>query len=151
MTVTAEAWGTRFELAQPAYRRKIKTFARKNFVALPGYEKQDLESEVLEVLWLACGSYDPNRGSAFNNYFWKLTVNRFRDLRKHATRKMRVGDFLNVSLDTYVVVLDDEEMLSSEIAQILSDPSAEDEALARFTAREIYNSRHSNHSGSKSL
>lgn len=133
MQATATAWGERFELAQPAYQRKISTFSRKNFTSLPGYGQVDLEQELLEVLWLACGAYDPDNGSGFNNFFWTCAKRRFLDLHKAASREKRVGDYSTVSMQV--------EDVGAAVEQMFQEASSEEQVLALFTAREVYNSR----------
>lgn len=120
----------RFEAAQPAYRYRIKSFARGNFTALPGIEQQDLEAELVEVLWLCCTKYDPANGACFNTYFWQAAKNRFLDLHKAASRKMRAGDYERVSLDA--------ESVREAIYEMLEHPSAEEEFLALESVRERF-------------
>lgn len=119
-------------MAQPAYERRIKSFARKNFRTLPGQEQQDLEAELVEVLWLCCVKYDPNNGACFNTFFWQSAKNRFLDLHKAASRKMRVGDYQRVSLDV--------DAVQRAVYEMLGDASAEDEVMAMETVRERYRS-----------
>lgn len=130
--VSEPIWQHRFTAAQPAYRFRIKAFARKNFRALPGLEQQDLEAELVEVLWLACMKYDPNNGACFNTFFWQSAKNRFLDLHKAASRKMRVGDYDRVSLT--------QESVQRAVYEMLEDASAEDEVMARITVRERFRS-----------
>lgn len=110
----------------------IRAYARDNVYALPGLEAQDLENEVLEVLWMACNTYDPNKGMKFNTWFRELVKRRFLDLSKAARRIKRAGDFNQVSLDVESVRMGIETALTGE--------SAEDEALLRIDVREMYRS-----------
>lgn len=123
---------SRFEQAQPVYKRRIRSFARKRFNHLPGMEAQDLEAELLEVLWLVCTSYDPDNGATFNTFFWTAAENRFKDLHKAASRQKRVGDYERVWLE------------AESVRQVLSEthltPTVEDEVLAKINVREIYRS-----------
>lgn len=121
----------RFGITQPKFQGRIRTFARRNFRSLPGFAQQDLENEILEVLWLACLKYNPNNGSGFTNFFWTCAERRFLDLHKAASRKMRVGDY---ETDVY-----DPEMMAEAIREFAD--SAEDEALARIHVKEIYRSQ----------
>jgi DNA-directed RNA polymerase specialized sigma24 family protein len=130
-TSTADAMERRFRLAQPEYRGRIRAFAHHNFRTIPGFEKQDLEAELLEVLWLACVAYDPNQGACFNTLFWTCANRRFLDLHKAASRKMRVGDYDRVWLD--------DEDVREQLNEYL-DHSAEDEAIAMMVVEELYRS-----------
>lgn len=123
---------SRFELAQPAYTKRIKSYARKHFTSLPGSEAQDLEAELLEVLWLCCQSYDPNHGAIFNTYFWTAAENRFKDLHKAASRQKRSGDYERVWLEA--------ESVRQTLSEMHLEESAEEEVLARFKVREIWRS-----------
>lgn len=119
---------TRFEQAQRHYRKRIKAVSQRNFRTLPGFDQQDLESEMLEVLWQCCNLYDPDNGACFNTFFWTCWNRKFLDLHKHASRKMRVGDYDRVWLD--------DEATRGVIENFL-DASAEDEALARIHVQEL--------------
>lgn len=149
LPIAQNAYAKRFTAAQIAYQGKIRTFARQKFRLLPGFDKQDVESEILEVLWKACNVYDPNNGACFNTLFWTMAHNRVKDLHKAASRKMRVGDYDLVYYDqvdeiqrndAYVEVLNGNELTAAITTGLLS-PSAEDEALALMHVREIYRSR----------
>lgn len=84
------------------------------------------------MLWLVCLSYDPNKGASFNTLFWSAAKNRFLDLHKAASRKMRVGDYYRTSLSA--------ESVAEAVSEFFLSPSAEDEAIARITVREQYRS-----------
>jgi DNA-directed RNA polymerase specialized sigma24 family protein len=131
----------RFPLVQPTYRPKIKSFARRNFHTIPGFEQQDLEAEILEVLWLACLKYDPDNGACFSTFFWTCAQRRFLDLNKAAGRKMRQGDYHRVWLDTDALSEVIDEFLSAASSGVTEEPSAEDEALALIEVREIFRTR----------
>lgn len=124
---------SRFEQALPVFERPIRSFARRRFTALPGTDPCELEQELLEVLWLCCTTYDPDKGAKFSTYFWTAAENRFKDLHKAASRKMRVGDYQRVWID--------HEDLQVQVAIATQEPSAEDEAMAKINVREIYRSR----------
>lgn len=121
----------RFTAAQPAYKARIKSFAAKNFRTIPGFEKQDLEAELLEVLWLACMKYDPDNGACFNTFFWTCANRRFLDLHKAASRQRRVGDYKRVWLEA--------DSVREAIAEFC-ESSAEEEALARMEVQRLYHS-----------
>jgi DNA-directed RNA polymerase specialized sigma24 family protein len=122
----------RFELAQPKFRKKIRTFCSKNYRRLPGLERQDLEGEMLEVLWLACMKYDPDQGAGFNTFFWTCAQRRLMDLHKAANRQMRSGDFHWVWLES--------ESIADFINELL-EASAEEMTFAKIDVAEIYRSR----------
>lgn len=130
--MVAPAWQERFELARPAYRDKIKRYSNRYYRMIPGYEAQDLESDLVEVLWLACVSYDPNYGSKFNTFFWELVKRRFLDMRKRATRKKRAGDLTSISLDI--------DAVRAVVEQVTLGSSAEEEMLARIVVTERFRS-----------
>jgi hypothetical protein len=94
-------------------------------------ERADIENELLEVLWLACNSYDPDRGAKFGTHFWNMARNRLIDLHKAASRKKRVGDYERVSLDSDAI---------RNLIELITVSSAEDEVLARITVIERFHS-----------
>lgn len=132
----------RFELAQVAYRKMIKAYAWQCAWILPGYDHQDLENELLEVLWLACKSYDPDKGMKFNTWFRQRVKQRFLDLEKSAKRKKRAGDYDQISLDAADVRVAIENFLGDITGdfEANSESSAEDIALANIRVQELYNS-----------
>lgn len=132
MAASAARVESRFEAAQRQYARRIRAFARRNFTSLPGTDPKDLEQELLEVLWLAATSYDPNHGATFNTYFWTNAERRFLDLHKTASRMKRVGDYSRVWLE--------DEAVARAVADLFLDASAEDEVLARMRVREVFRS-----------
>jgi len=121
----------RFDLARPQYDRKIRTYSRIHFHKVPGFEQADLEIELYEVLWIACRTYNPDKGAAFNSYFWSLVHRRFADLIKFAFRKSRMSNIHTVSLDV--------EAVRTAIEETLSDASAEEEVLARISVQDRIN------------
>lgn len=134
MSATAETWGERFTLATPLYERKIRTYSKIHFREIAGYEQNDLENDLLEVLWLACRHYDPDHGATFNTFFWELVKRRFLDMLKKERRLKRGGGMIEmVSLD--------EDAIRAVAAEIRSDPSAEEEALARINVQKRWESR----------
>lgn len=111
---------TAFELAQTQYAKKIATFSKKTFRFIPGFEQDDLENEMLEVLWRCVNAYDPNKGAGFNTLFWRSAHNRLKTIRRHYSAKKRAAEW----------VLLDEEAFAAICDQIISDYSAEDWYLA---------------------
>lgn len=124
---------SRFEQAVRVYDLQIKKFARQHVYALPGTDAQDLANELLEVLWLCCNMYDPNKGAKFRTLFWTSAKNRFLTLHERASAQKRVGDYQRVWLDA--------ESVQSALSEFFLDYSAEDEALAQMSVREEYRSR----------
>lgn len=125
-------WAERFAQAQPIYRKKIRTFSRKKAMlrVIPGYDQCDFENDLLEVLWMACRTYDPNKGASFNTLFWQMAGNHFISLHRKASSQKRVGDYERISLD--------EDTVRETISELRSDPSAEDEFLAKLSVIERF-------------
>lgn len=118
----------RFDRAEPDYRRRINSYARQNFRALPGSDDKDLAQEILLVLWSACQDYDPNHGATFNTFFWGKVERRFLDLHKAASRKKRQGDYERVSLEA--------ESVRLAVAERTLGDSAEDHYIAEMNVIE---------------
>lgn len=129
MPATAE----RFDLAYPAYTRKIATYSRIHAKELPGFDPGDLEVELQEILWLVCEAYDPNRGATFNTLFWQSANNRLKDLRKSAGRHKRAANLNTESLDV--------EAVRFVVEHMMTGPSAEEEILARVTVSERFSTK----------
>lgn len=125
----------RFESAYPHYERKIRTYSRVHFSSIPGFDQDDLEAELQEVLWLACQRYDPNRGATFNTCFWEFVKNRVIDLKKFAFRQKRQANLFTETLAS--------DAVRAVVEEMTLQGSAEEEALARITVVERF------HSGSK--
>lgn len=130
--LSAEALNYRFELAFPAYERKIRTFSRVHFKSVPGFGVDDLESEVYEVLLAVCEGYDPDSGATFNTYFWQSALNRLKDLKKAAFRQKRAVNMNTVSLD--------EDSVRYVVESMNESPSVEEEFFARITVTERFDS-----------
>lgn len=111
----------KWEVTQLLYGRKCKTFAKNCFYKLPGFEVEDVEQEMLVVLWRCVRNYDPNKGSSFNTFFQQCAKFRVRDLLRQAGTKGRKADV------TYL----DEEALQLQIESCLSVESAEVTMLQR--------------------
>lgn len=105
------------------YQQKIRTFAGKMWRFIPGYERSDLENDLLEVLWLCTLKYDPDNGANFNTFFWRSAKNRAISIERHAKAQKRFAEW---------VMLDPEEFALA-VDRIISDFAAEDYALANLS------------------
>ena len=130
----ATVWQPRWEAAKPAYDRKIRTYARQHFTSIPGFGQDDLESELLEVLWRCVQNYDPHSGATFNTFFWQAVHNRYTDLIKAAFRKKRQSDIGCVSLDVAAV----REAVEERVGKMIAVPSPEDYLMALSTVQERF-------------
>jgi DNA-directed RNA polymerase specialized sigma24 family protein len=124
----------RFEQASPIYSRKIRSYSRQKLRnrSLPSTGQDDLENELLEVLWLCCLGYDPNAGATFNTFFWTAAENRYLDLHKAASRQKRVGDYERVWLE--------DEDVQRVVSERCVAGSAEEEAMAQMLVVEVFRS-----------
>lgn len=140
---TIESFGTteteRFEAAQVEYKSKIKTFARSAYKQLPGHSVEDVEQELLVVLWRCVQNYDPNKGATFNTLFQGSARNRIISLVRFASSQKRFAEV--ISLDTTALAaLVGAEPSETNLANVLGDrrlmelsaPSAEDAAILRM-------------------
>jgi DNA-directed RNA polymerase specialized sigma24 family protein len=107
---------TPFEQAVPVYRPKIRTFAKKVWKFIPGFEQQDLEGELLEVLWKCTLTYHPDNGANFNTLFWRSAKNRTITIERKAKAQKRSAEWVNLDPEDFVRVCD----------EILSEFSSED-------------------------
>lgn len=126
----AADWAERFVAAQPAYKGKIRKYAgdQARLRVIPGYDQSDFENDLLEVLWMACRTYDPNKGASFNTLFWQMAHNHMATLWRKASTQKRRGDYERISLDV--------DEIREAISELLSDPSAEEEVLARLAVQQ---------------
>jgi DNA-directed RNA polymerase specialized sigma24 family protein len=115
--------------AYAAYARKIKTFARNSYRAIPGYSQEDVEQELLEVLWWCTFDYHPNNGATFNTFFQTSARNRIASLIRFAnTAKRGSGEVQTTSLDI--------EELRDAIEETFACESVEDAVVRSITVRE---------------
>lgn len=123
----------KFDMAHQVYRKDIAAWTYDKVGALPGVERDDLEQEMLLVLWKAVLTYHPDNGSKFANYFRTLRDRKYVDLLRKANTGGRESEAAWIELD--------EEAVVHAIAT-LQEPSAEEmvEAIGsvREFAREIY-------------
>lgn len=117
----------KWELAQKRYRKTIRTFARNFVNQLPGFDIEDVEQELLMMLWKCVNNYDPNRGASFNTLFQGTALRRCISLVRTANTKGRKG--VTVSLDV--------EAIGQAVNDYFSEDSAEDNALRRLQVVEL--------------
>jgi DNA-directed RNA polymerase specialized sigma24 family protein len=62
------------------YEEYVETIHKRSWgQRLPGYDRDDIVSEMTVCLWQACQSYDEAKGS-FGAYWWSIWLNRRNDL-----------------------------------------------------------------------
>jgi DNA-directed RNA polymerase specialized sigma24 family protein len=111
---------SKFEQAALAYSPKIATFSKKTFRYIPGFEQQDLEAEMLEVLWKCVNAYDPNQGAGFNTLFWRSAHRRLISIRRYYAAKKRAAEWVLLDEEEFVAVCD----------SVIHDYSAEEWVMA---------------------
>ena len=104
------------------YEPKIRTFAGKMWRFIPGYEQQDLENDLLEVLWRCTLHYHPDNGANFNTFFWRSAKNRTISIERHAKALRRFAEWVQLDPEAFSLVVD----------QVISDFSAEEYAIANL-------------------
>lgn len=109
-----------FEAAQIRYGGTIRTFARSCVHRLPGYDLDDIEQELLVVLWQCVLKYDPDKGAGFNSLFQGCAKNKVISLIRHMETKGRKG----------TVVYLEQEDVALAVQSLYTDASAEDWYLA---------------------
>lgn len=87
----------KWQLAFKAFSKKINTFARNSFYVVPGFTVEDMEQELLEVLWRCVFEYHPKNGATFNTLFTQSAMNRIGSLKRTANALKRRAEW--VSLD----------------------------------------------------
>lgn len=118
---------TAFESAQTMYSPKIRTFAEKVWRFIPGFERQDLEGELLEVLWKCTLHYHPDNGANFNTFFWRCAKNRTTSIERQAKAVKRNVEWVRLEYEEFVTVCD----------SILREFSAEEYAIANLTVTRL--------------
>lgn len=89
-------------------------------------DQEELENELLEVLWLACNAYDPTQGCDFKTFFWSKASN-------HVVSRSRTAKSLKRGPNVKRLYLS-EEGVTEAVEAALTGLSAEDAALARISA-----------------
>jgi DNA-directed RNA polymerase specialized sigma24 family protein len=64
--------------------RRLRTTIKKqaHSAYLPGFEFDDIESEMTMTLWKACNTYDAGVGTSIDQWWWALWRRRAIDLRR---------------------------------------------------------------------
>lgn len=119
----------RWQTARIAYKQKIRTAAWNSRYVSPEHNVDDMEQELLIVLWDSCRLYDPEKGMTFNSFFWMRAKQKIGMLQERAQAKKRSA--LMVSLD--------EEGITAAIDAVLQCASAE----AYYEAHEAVQARRS--------
>lgn len=107
-----------FLAAQAAYQKRIRKHSVGSFRSVPGWTVEDMEQEMLAVLWKCVNTYKPGcerkhpktgascrfeaghdgkhaKGTraCFNTYFWQCARNRTVDLITAAQREKRLSEW----------------------------------------------------------
>lgn len=117
----------KWEAAQLSYKGKVNTFARNSFRQIPGYTVEDVEQELLVVLYECVIHYDPNRGASFNTYFQGSAKNRIISLIRHFNTKSRKAIVTSLDVDAVAAAVDAH----------VSVTSAEDRAMRIMELQEV--------------
>lgn len=116
----AAASSSNFEQAQVRYSGTIRTFARNSVGQLPGFDIEDIEQELLFVLWKCVNNYDPSRGASFNTLFQGSARNHVIGLIRSATAQKRKALWVNL----------DDDAVRRAVDLRLHQGSAEDSVMA---------------------
>lgn len=116
-----------FELARKMKAKKLKTYARNSFFHIPDFTVEDMEQELLTVLYTAVQLYDPTRGRTFDTFLQMLWRNKIGSLRRATSAIKRTAELVSLDVEAVQVALDARK----------SVPSAEDEVMARESLREL--------------
>jgi len=95
-TTTLEAkWSAAYKMFWP----KIRTWAKNSVHLFPGWDRCDVEQELLTVLHLAVLSYDPLKGAGFNSYTQDCFKRKISDLKRKAIAVKRQSETNWIDLD----------------------------------------------------
>lgn len=108
------------------YRAKVHTFARNSYYTIPGFAVEDMEQELLEVLWQCVFDYHPRHGATFNTFFQQSARNKISSLIRACETQKRKAD---------IVSLDDDDIRTA-IEEVFTDESPESTVLRRMEIRE---------------
>lgn len=120
----------RWQLAQERHLGTIKTFARNSYYKMPSFDREDVEQELLVVLYECVVNYDPDKGATFNTYFQQSARNKVISLIRYFEAKTRVANAQTMDLD------DDAVRFAVEKAQ--RGVTSEDIALQRMELQKVY-------------
>lgn len=126
MSVPTVDDSARWEAARRLYGGKVRTFARNSFRQIPGFDREDVEQELLIVLWNCVQKYDPNKGASFNTLFQGCAKNKVISLIRHFETQSRKA----------VVVSLGEDEVARAVDQYLAVSSAEEIGLMRMQISE---------------
>lgn len=107
MTTAVTTLEKKWTLAQREYAGKIRTFARNSYYKLPGHDVEDVEQELLVVLWECVMNYDPTKGAKFNTYFQQSAKNRIITLIRFAEAKRRTATVTTLDDDAVRAVAEE--------------------------------------------
>lgn len=113
--------------AQTAFSHKINTFARNCYRQIPGYSVEDVEQELLEVLWWCTFDYDPHHGATFNTFFQTSAHNRISSLIRYSEAKKRKAEWTSL----------EDEAVRSEVEALLASNVVEDRAIDRCELQQL--------------
>lgn len=116
-------------LAQARYSGTIRTFARNFDKQIPHMDREDIEQELLVVLWKTVKGYDPTRGAGFNTLFQGNCKNRCISLVRTANTAGRKG--ITQSLSDEAV-----ERAVNDVFDRQCMPSTEDRVMDRLEIQE---------------
>lgn len=122
----AESFAVTWEKTQQAYRQKIRKAAYNSAHTVPGYAVEDMEQELLVVLWETISLYNPEKNMKFNTFFWMRVQQRVAMLMRSANTLKRKAEWVSLDVEAVQIAVD----------HTISDFSAEDEALAAYHVRE---------------
>ncbi len=116
----------RWEAAQIEYRSRVRTFARNSYYRMPSFSAEDVEQELLVVLWECVVHYDPSNGAKFNTYFQTCAKRRIITLIRHFDAIKRKAELVSLTREEVKLAVD----------MFISEQSAEQRALDRMQIQE---------------
>lgn len=119
-----------FEDALQQYRGTIHTFALNTVRQCPSFDVEDVEQELLVVLWRCVERYDASKGASFNTLFQGCARNKCITLARTAQTQSRQANLFTTSLST--------EEVHSAVELRGAHPSVEDEVMARVLVDMLY-------------
>lgn len=106
--------------AQDAFMPRIVSYAGDQVHHLPGFEKDDVINELLEVLWRCVRSYDPDEGARFHTLFWNSANRRMADLVRYVTAQKRSAELITLEDEATRTVIEARNALDSAEFEALS-------------------------------